>query len=421
MIYYEKLNVPVAKLYSKAGLIDTFINLHNSDYDLNFLTKNCNVFESSFINAGLSNNIQFAKRFGGTGARPIEIFADPNSYNDTIFEIGSPDFLLLHKREARQLLTKFNLLIYDFANGAAGTFQKELMQFLLSLECTPKNLYFATSNYNLTSPDDLGINLDNVHVLPCISMFAIYVAASNLDLFLNKDHSRIKQRLNQRFKYHAKIYNHKPRPSRITVLSKFHEADILDDCLWTLGWDDNLINYDQKDKNEALYNWNNSPIINELSHNVSNTNFIRDRKTQLPKNDGPIDHLSDAMHIDTEWTTTVKWAVSVETCIDVESSGFINKHGYLTEKTFKYFLLGIPTLPISLPGAVTELKRMGFKTILTESDIDSVCNFCISDYCKSQCDDVFLTEVALHNFKVITDGNGLMNHIMDSLKKIVLK
>lgn len=417
MIYYEKINVPIVELVSKPGIIDTFFSAFNPNFDLSFLYKNCFIYKTELLEQ-TKNHIRFAEKFGSEGANLLELFAEPGLFNDTIFEIGCPDIIRLPSKHLKFLLENFNVLVYELANGGSGTFQYHFLKLLDSLTIEPKNLHIVLSNYNLTSSEDLKIKLKNVHVLPCISIFALYTASSNLKLVDNTEWYEEKIiNKGSKFKYHAKIYNHKPRRSRLEVLYKLHTSGILDNCLWSLAWcADDVI--ELSNNNESLYGWNASPIVKELSDNANQHPFILERKHQLPKNIEPYNHLQDLMFLDFNWVNDVKWGISIETGIDAEKTTYLSKHGFLTEKTFRYLLLGIPVLPVSNDGATRELERLGFQTIIKQSDIESVCNFCIEDFHDKKMSAEELNSISTHNFKTITNKSKLVSHLVNSLLAI---
>lgn len=424
MIHIEKILLPFRSEISKAGLIDTFMTECNQEYYLNFWNKDCNILGDTVRSQLANYNITLGQKFGVQGASIYEAILNNNN---TVYEISDEDIFSIPNHLIKPFLENCVVLIHDYNEGGSFICGKEnILLWIKNLKFTPRRIYLHTSNYNFKDTD-----LQNVFVLPYADMFAIYTACS-LPHLLTDPNQRQQHldkldvyRSNHNYQYHAMVYNRKPRYFRVALLSRLEELGILKNCLWTLAWN--------KDEDIIEKDWTKSPnVVRHQQRVLSNSttaidNFLNAYLDELPKilNNTPAD-ISGSRYISLDWGRTIKWGTAVEV-FNYASSEYPNPQGFLSEKTWRYFLTGIPPIVISAGGACSALKALGMQIVDLIDDtsegqprVDAVANFLAKDFYKNQFDHKLLKEMSLRNFELVTDKNFLSSLVTNGLKDINL-
>lgn len=425
MFCIEKISLPHIPGFSKAGLVDTFLSDNKNDFYLSFWNKDCNILGNTITAQLKQYNIFLGRKFGITGASIYQAILDNTN---TVYEISDADISILPAPLLKQFLTNCTVLIHDYNEG--GSFicgKNNLLVWLEKLNFVPKKIYLHTSNYNFKDT-----NLKNVVVLPHSDMFAIYTACSIPELV--DDQIKRQARLDaldsirsyNNFQYHAMVYNRKPRYHRVRLLAELDTLNILDQCFWTLAWN--------KEGDIIENDWIKSP--NVLRHQTAIANksvktvneFLDKYMDTLPKvlPNAPCKDLSGSRYIDLTWSEKVKWGTAVEV-FNYTNSDYPNPQGFLSEKTWRHFLLGIPPLIISASGANTSLKKLGIQIVDAVDDtlegdqrVQTIAKFLSDDFHSPIIDHSELKKMSLRNFELVTDKNFLASIVTNSLKDINL-
>jgi len=422
VIHIEKVKLKETRGWSKPGIIDHFLSEYDEErFHLGFLNRHCNLLWPTLKSQLKEHNIQVGVKYGTIGATINQCLNDTESF----FEIGDYDIVhCLDKDVAINLLSNCNVIVHDYSEGASYP-TSDFYTWLKELNIVPHNLFLHSSGFNFTKTD-----LKNVTVLPCSSMFAIYTILQSdiynilFDADAKKDYVNFlrSQRNQNKFKYLSMIYNRKPRHSRINLLSNLFDKKILDECLWTLAWKNTSSNTDWNSNNTVLRH---QYFLDEgLSNNSADKkikNFLKHYKNILPKNYSGLEAIDPASgtRFLKDWAGLSKWNSVVEVYTVADHPNHINPQGFLTEKTFRSYLLGMPCLLIAAPGANNELKNLGLPVfdVIDETEtnwnrIDQLANFLLEDFNKPK-DISNYTEELLYSFDEFWS--------LDSLCKIISK
>lgn len=428
MINIEKVQVKEKYGWTKPGIIDLFL----SDYDegrfhLGFLNKNCNLLWPVLKEQLLDNNIKVAEKYGVQGASITQCISDSNSF----FEIG--DFDIVHgltQQDAIALLTSCNVIVHDYSEGASYP-TSDFYTWLKNLNVTPKNLFLHSGGFNFTESD-----IPNTTVLPCSSTFAMFTILQSdiYNILFDSDRKKEyvsflkEQRNKNNFKYLSMVYNRKPRHNRLKLLANLHRDGILNNCLWTLAWS----------WGDQISDWNSAGSVlkhKKLIHDKLYIEDIADKKiykffqavaNQLPKNFTELEAKdpSSGTLFFKDWSGLSKWNSVVEVYTERDHPLHLNPQGFLTEKTFRSYLLGMPNLLIAAPGANEELKKLGLPVLNIIDEelkgwqrVDQLANFLLEDFNKN-IDISEHTDQILDCFDAFWSVGNLCKIISNSLKEL---
>jgi len=359
---------------ASVGLVMQLISDYEwPNYRLGYQFKHVkDVLGNNILNKLSSNNITVGIKYGPLGVDPRAAISNPD---EDYFEICARQLLATEPRIANKLFKKCKLIINDYNDG--GLFLHTVLDRYAEQLETAREVVFAHSIYNL--------HLDTKWKTMYIPVYIASGGAYYLREDTYQSNVQIKDML---------MAVHKPRNFRLEALSYFEEHDLLDNTDWSLFVIDptdvtrpgdfhaspSLVNiaFDKKD------------VYTERS-----VQFIKRHETTLPKKldmgTKQVVDFWDHMLLPEEWKN-YKWYVDVETYID---------EIFVTEKTIKGFVLGLPTMVIGSPGTVQHLKDLGFKL---EGNYDVECfedkMLSIVDHIKNNTGD---KDIALHNKQLISD------------------
>lgn len=422
MIYIEKLNNYIPGI-SKAGLIDSFIGEVNPNHYMSWFNKNLkHCFGSTVTRLAKKNNIALGHFHGHKGVKPMEAILESVKETPIVYEIDDASFAEIPHRIQIKLLESCNLLIHDYIEG--GSFiNSNLLRIIQQLNVVPKNLMIHTSGFNFKQ-----FNHPNVTVIPHTPMFGFFVPSTQkewwdkgidaIEPYYCADH-----RNNKEFDHHALILNRKPREVRVRMLAQLHKAGILDDCKWTLAWSNG----------EADMFNNARSVEGNMERALANDTelfktFFKDRIDQLPRQESEIqsNDIGDCCEIYLDWCKS-KWGVSCEVFTVRDLDQYINRQGFVTEKTFKLLMLGLPVLIVGAPGVGKSLNDAGFfvpdfgwDNMYGNDRADVVSEFLINDV-KKQLDTSQYRDKCLQNVHTLMTPDHMSNLLINSLKEVFVR
>lgn len=395
MIQIEKVKTNIKRGWSKPGIIDHFL----SDYDegkfhLGFLLKNCKLVWPTLNKQLEDSGIHIGLKYGTTGAGIKQCLKDQSVY----FEIGDYDIVhCMSESEAKDLLLNCNVIVHDYIEGGHYP-TSDFYSWIKNLNITPKNLILHSSGFNFISSD-----IPNTTVLPCSSLFALYTILQTdiYNILFDEDEKNnyinyIKEQRNKdKFNYLCMIYNRKPRHNRLKFLANLSELKVLDECMWTLAWkkrDDNT------DWNESGSVTQHQSLIQkkvqEDSVDKKIVKFLRKYQSELPKNFINLEAKdpSSGTLFYKDWAGLSKWNCVIETFTVKDHPDYPNHVGFLTEKTFRSYLLCMPCLLVAPPGAYDELRNLGLpiyddsnESLEVWEKVNHMSDFVFRDYTNSIC------------------------------------
>ena len=390
MIHIEKLNLGIKEKagWSNPGLIDYFISDFNPDnFAFGFLGKNINLLSETLQNQLLNYNISLGKIYGKTGANIDCALKDQTTY----FEVNHYDVVNnIDIRVAKKIFENCNIIVNDFLEG--GDFWgSNFLNWLIQNKILPKKLVLQTSGFNFKN-----LNYPNTIVLPCTHMFAVFALTGTVMTDILDDEKREKYiekikslRQKKQFQYHAMIPNRKPRLTRVKLLMDLDKANILDKCYWSLAWNrDHKI--DDSDWNSAVKVWRHQREILELEHVSEELKmFLKKYMNILPKNLCGVENIdtSTGFRISHSWAGDSKWLIAGEVATVAFSKNTPNLKGFITEKSFKAYLLGMPLLSIGTKNTHNAIKDLGLPyRHFIDDDLEgiertsAISDFLINDY-----------------------------------------
>ena len=278
----------------------------------------------------------------GSGIKLEKLLA--SKQKDIRYEIDAKTLRHIPRLKVKSLCNSYKLLITDLYECGA-----EIAEFIrenpdlkyadtifLSSGMDDPKVYDTRQDFTKLPKNTFLLNLP----------FCLYVATSHHlhKGYIAKDNT---------FEHKTLVPIYKPRSHRLTLLSKFDRAGILDDCEWSLALDANEytkasdVNTEQKD-------------------------FIDRYKDVLPKFIERDNDIEDTLSLSRE---NHKWHVVTESFMDrIE----------ITEKVFQAFLLKNPPLIVAAPGYVDTLISLGFivhadyEDYDLETQIDNIINIILN-------------------------------------------
>ena len=388
MIKIEKINhdIPVEPYLTPPGYVDVFHS--NTKTYMHWYYKQ---FKEKLFPL-LPNDFKVGHTYGLVGKPLLSILCD--EVDDTLYEIDYQSLLLMPNRFKKPLLEKCRILLTEFMEGS---------EFGVNPETGKKIIDEIKTEFNCRGiiEHDSG------------PMFALFT------------HCTIEQQFpNVKFNYNPKklalVPARKPRSNRVRFLAKLHERKILEHCDWSLTFveesaDENAIQNGNADffkspnvnvKKFGLLKDSNEPYIQ---------NFYNDYKDIFPKSfDMPNNHFSDTRLVSGDWFGNYNFKIAMETH-EFKSKNLA--HHFVTEKTFKGFLLGLPTMILGPKDIEKQVSEYGFEFFdfgYDHLEGDERINSMID--CLVKFKNIDLRDIALRNFDRIWDKKFLLELVLQRFK-----
>jgi hypothetical protein len=125
-----------------------------------------------------------------------------------------------------------------------------------------------------------------------------------------------------------------------------------------------------------------------------------------------------------EWSGQSKWNCVIETFTIKDHPGYPNPVGFLTEKTFRSYLLCMPCLLVAPPGAYDELRRLDLpvyddtnESLEVWEKVNHMSDFVFKDYKNSICikDHTDLLLTSLEEFWTLDNLCSIISNPLSNL------
>lgn len=382
MYYLEKISTFSEFGYSKylyaPGIIDTFIAEDKSilaTQDV-LLANTKNTYERVLIDALADHNICIATKFGEHGIDIHDLILSDYDHSNVIFEIGMYEYTSL-PRILQFKLSKFNLLVHDYLECGVPLYHPELF-----------DLYKENSSNILNKPN-IVFSSDNPESRWCIPMYMYKTVSDTIDSVISPDD--VTEKNNS-----VLLPIRKPRDHRVDLLAGLDSQGLLDNCDWSLRG-----KYKQGIRNNKQMI---AGMINPGDHeNVEfyfEHDFMRKYDSILPK-ELPMGDKYTGIASDIHWRYDLY--ISSETYFTVP---------FVSEKSYKGFLSGLPTVIHGHPACTTYLQNLGFHVydVDPEDQITGICE--LVKNCKPN------KEAALHNFNLITNHTQMISILSNKVAEM---
>ncbi len=398
MIKIEKLKTKTSQdqiLGRPPGYVDIFLSNPNTMFHWYY-----NKFSKLFL-PNLPNDFSIGKEYGIEG-KPIELLLSEEP-DDTIYEIDFIAIKQLPTRYIKHLLKNHRVLM------------SELMEWdMFTRDIQGRNMLAELRrDYEIR---DL-IEHD------CGPMYALFTHNALHNQYPNGcEYQYNPQKL-------ALVPARKPRVQRVHFLADLHHAGLLKNCDWSLTYVQEPPDVDSiKNGNGDFFK---SPNVNAEkwgwlgdSTDQKIVEFYNTFKNELPKSFDMDNKLfSDTSKVSSDWLGNYTFNISLET-----QSSNKNKWGstvinasrhFITEKTYKGFMLGLPTMIHGPSGIENSVKRYGFE-FYSKFDYDGLereeRRFKMIDCLQQPLDKEELSYISKTNFDKSWDKNYLINLFVSRFK-----
>jgi len=386
MFYLEKINTHTVfgnrRLFYQPGYIDMFLNPHiaDSDHYQAFTVKNISrYFKEIFLSQCNQHDIICGSNHGYAGVDIYELLLHGPDEN-TLYEIGHVEFLSLPWTLFKRLC-KINLLVHDFSECGFPNLPRTDPKMVLFTESP--NIVLATDNLYMS---DFNINKHLIQAL-----------ADQLDVGI--------QPLQQSHQNRSLVMARKPRNHRMDMLQTIERRGLLPYTDWSL----NTV-YDES----VVENSNKLHHVTDIDSNWAdeefgaNHEFARNHRHELPKEVFvPEKGFESPNILHPSLSCKYKLYVSLETFTGVP---------FVTEKTYKAALAGLPFVIYGTQEMAHYVKKLGFQCFETPTLF--TCQDQREDICDFMESDNFDYSAVEHNFQLATDQDFVIGLATTTLSNI---
>ena len=347
-----------------------------------------------------SYDIWIGKYYGTEGITITEVFGPTVDRDNTIYCIPIEKFVRLSKVQATRLLTELRLMICDYSEGGFllreftaqldhswETITNQLRHVMISTTCLESFDHVIGTHGTLI-----------MHYFPLLTLWET-IRTNNLPS-LEQIRTPIEKRKN------LLVPVHKPRHHRVNMLSALDTRGLLADADWSL-----TVNFDEDGE---LGDFLKTPNVSVSRYQTSATTpFVGKHKHTLPRTlpNDTVKKFADCIPLDKQFAGQYKWYIACETYSDLN---------FVTEKTFKGFLAGMPVL---ISGAYDTSLKLSQMLEFEMPFMDQYDKHCISndDQTRYQriCDIVQCQipdqEVIEYNFNVASNKRYLIATMIEQL------
>lgn len=412
MIHIEKLSLKNIGKYSWQTFVDHFVG--NKDYRKYYLEiKNDPRARGPYINSEkLSNavfqqtpNVSLGKYFGLDGIDIDALLLNGSEIENLVVELSPDHFKLLiqSKNRLKLLLENYSVLISDFEESGTlfGINNPTIVEILSNLNIKPKQLFLAGGCFAMQ--DYPKLNIFKIQ-------FDYWLSATSLSndfysnaIFDNTYKQTMLDKLDNEPSNFCIIPIFKPRLPRLKLLTYLDSIDVLNKCDWSCGYSltEHVFSYKPKNPDK---------LTNE------ETKFLL--KYEFPKLFNNLENSWSSMcSPETEWFNKYKFYVSAETYMGDEVKNEMGSMGFMSEKTYKSFLIGSTPIVYGAKNSDAYLKSLGFKTASYE--IDNTDYVAIGDLLhQNSLNKSYELDLIQHNFDLITNKDFLAEQVAAPLNKI---
>lgn len=368
----EKINNTFSTGRHYPGLVDIFDDKMLSNRNCIYFTDVFGHIHKEFLQ-GMQSRFVIGKQYGTKGADIDLVCSQPS---DVYYELCPVTLQDLPKNKIKYFLKNYNVIIHDYPEG---TFMSVLsihpIEYIRSLGIKPRNIILSSSSGDKIKDSTLNIKSGFVPIY----LMQQYVP-HKIDFNFNP--SKL-----------ALIPVRKARSSRIKLLARLHEQELLKECDWSL-----VSNTDEQSLDYLYTN-------KELDYNkldISDEDYIKDfyneYKSELPK----VLSLLEQKTIDDHWSKINPLMIRSTYNYYVAAESILGGPIFATEKTWKGMYMGLPVLTLASAGFNKWLESLGFKTIGDFDHLDHEERIMgIVDFLQKPIDLEHNESVARHNYNLV--------------------
>ncbi len=412
MIYVEKLSNKNLHSYRFQTFIDNLLADKQSRINIakefaNLKIRNYSKMDQlyPYLKSKLKQ-VELGKFFGPEGVDIDILLSDRSLPKNLAIEISLDHINQLPKKKIKLLLENFAIILCDFDEGGNlfGPSGPQLVSILSEYNIKPKQIFLVGGCFDMQDCLDLNIHKVNFDYWLIASIILDNKFSPALfDLSFKESVLQQLEKVPNQFCIAPVL---KPRVNRLQLLSELDKNQILDKCNWSLG-------YNMKRSDRFFYNkYDFSGLSTEEQNNISN--FLNKYTfPKLLKNE--CNEFVDVI-TGSEWFNQYKFYLSMETYIGNEYSHCFGPHGFITEKTYKSFIIGSNPIIYGPTGSAEYLKNMGFRVpfcIDSSDNKDSIVQ-ALHNLTDTQYD----VQVVQDNFDLITNLDFLLDSIAKPLEKV---
>lgn len=412
MIHIEKLSLKNVEKYTWQTFVDHFVGnsksrVHTYEEFNSAQRRDVNIFSeklSKDLNCQLED-ISIGKFYGTKGLDLDQLLVLGSNIENLVVELSPEHFnnvALKSKHKLKLLLENYNVLISDFEECGTlyGPGSPTLVQIIANLNIKPKKLFLAGGCFQMTDYPALNIfKIDFDYWLLATALADNFYSAAIFDKSYKQQLLDILAKEPKNF---CVVPILKPRIPRLKLLAYLDKISILEKCDWSCGYNLSIIlSYSPKN-------------IQTLSK--EETEFLS--KYKFPKLFENLDTTwTGLVSPNTVWFNKYKFYVSAETYMGNEYQNEMGQIGFISEKTYRSFLIGSMPIVYGAVGANDYLRSLGFKTACTNinnTNILDVSNILLG---KSNNSEYNVRDIQ-HNFDLITNKQFLVKQVVQPLNKI---
>tara|TARA_R110001592_G_scaffold1058_2_gene6278 strand:+ start:597 stop:1835 length:1239 start_codon:yes stop_codon:yes gene_type:complete len=329
MIHLEKISTKRSSSYKTSqyafsdamdhpGLIGIFFN--NPEFG-DVIKKQCK-----------EKGLAFGERFGTNGVSVEALLQLTEPLDNYWFEITPFDFLSIPTPQREQLISIYNIIVFDYIDGG------------YHVELTLPKAYLNDERILNASGalDKFGNETMCIPVFPHIT----YMEAKRTGNIVPEsviDNEKVKRCI---------FPNHKPRPGRLATLARLDELDVLENNVeWSL-----TVNWEEEGEHGDFFK---SPNVSlgRYSHSLIQSDsvkqFVQTYKSSLPKvlPNSTIELFKDCIPLNKRYAGNYSWKIACETYPHIK---------FNTEKTFKGFMAGMSVLTLGPKNLNKWLVNAGY-------------------------------------------------------------
>lgn len=412
MIHIEKLSLKNIGRYTWQTFVDQFIsNQQNRFYffeKYNIADRRDIYLRNEILTPDLLpklNNVCLGKHYGIDGIDIDILLIEGSPIENLVIEISPEHFRLLvkSKYKLKALLENYTVILNDFEECGTlfGFNNPTLVEFLSKFNILPKQLFLVGGCFDMHDYPQLNIfKIQFDYWLICTALTNDFYSNAIFDI--NYKQSMLDELDNQPKEF-CLIPTLKPKLPRIKLLSYLEKLQVLDKCEWSCGY--NLVVPNLRTKIDKVNELGKEDIQFLARHNFPK--LFKNIEIGLGPRSVP----------QTTWFNRYNYYVSAETYMGDEYTNEMGNIGFISEKTYKSFMIGAAPIIYGPPKSNSYLNKLGFKTILGDeyyADYKAIGKFLE----KQLTSITYEKNIVKHNFDLITDKHFLVDQIAQPLNKI---
>lgn len=345
-------------------------------------------------------DIWLGKYYGVEGITVTEVFSTTVDHDNTIYCIPIEKFARLSKVQATRLLRELKLMICDYSEGGflIKEYLKQINNTWETITDQVRQVIISTSSLECFDHIARTHSTLIMHYFPLLTLWET-IRTDNLPSL-----EQIRTPMEKRKKLLVPV--HKPRHNRIKMLSALDKRGLLEDADWSL-----TVNFDEDGQPGDFLKTPNVGV--SRFRDSAMTPFVAKYKHTLPRTlpNDTVKKFADCIPLDKRFAGQYMWYISCETYSDLN---------FITEKTFKGFLAGLPVLIAGAQHNAEQLiDRLEFKMPFMDRYDELPTDDHDHSFCQRICDIVQSEsvdqEIIDYNFNVASNKKYLIATVMEQL------